>query len=246
MGLEEQSHNDRYQAVMIRVSRLAESVGDYRNPNSLGSRFRQRRSAPLRAMIEAVHATKGEVNILDVGGLEDYWTIMPPDYLRQHNVHIVLLNLAPDVIPPQQGDIFRTEVGDGCNLHYADDSFDICHSNSVIEHVCSWANKSRFAIEVRRVAPNLFIQTPAFWFPYEPHVGFPIFHWLPEPIRQWIALHRKLAWSPRANNVTEAMDILEHASLLNVHQMRYLFPDCHLIKERFCGMTKSYVAVRSA
>ena len=230
---------------MMRVSKLAESIGDYRNPNSLGSRFRQRRSAPLREMIQAVYAKKGTVSILDVGGLEDYWTIMPSDYLRQHRVNIALLNLEPDVVPAQQADIFRTEVGDGCDLHYPDYSFDICHSNSVIEHVGSWSRKAQFAAEVRRIAPNVFVQTPAFWFPYEPHVGFPIYHWFPEPTRLWIALHRNLAWSPRAKDVTEAMSILEHASLLNARQMAYLFPDCRLIKERFCGMTKSYVAVRS-
>jgi hypothetical protein len=52
--------------------RLAERVGNYTDPNSMGSKMRRRRSAPLRRMIEAVYARQGQVSILDVGGMEYY------------------------------------------------------------------------------------------------------------------------------------------------------------------------------
>jgi hypothetical protein len=78
---------------------IAQLIGDYDNPASMGSRFRQRRSGLLREMIARTHRRKGTVSILDVGGLENYWTIFPAEFLREHRVRIVLLNLEADVFP---------------------------------------------------------------------------------------------------------------------------------------------------
>jgi hypothetical protein len=141
---------------------IAQVIGDYDNSTSMGSKFRQRRSGPLRDMIARIHREKRSVSILDVGGMENYWTIFPEDFLRQKRVRIVLLNLEKDIFSVRQEDIFSTSVGDGCALSYDDDSFEICHSNSVIEHVGSWRRKSAFAQETSRVAPCYFHQTPNF------------------------------------------------------------------------------------
>ena len=223
---------------------IAQRVGDYDNPASMGSRFRQRRSGPLREMIARTHREKGAVSILDVGGLENYWNIFPAAFLREHRVRIVLLNLEGDVFPVRQPDVFSTSVGDGCGLPYKDGSFDICHSNSVIEHVGGWRRKVAFARETSRVAPRYFHQTPNFWFPWEPHFGTPFFHWLPEPARLWLAFRRSLGWDKPVTNIDDGMAIVEHASLLTRFMMRHLYPDGEIVGERLGGMTKSFVAVR--
>src|SRR3546814_10323990 len=63
-------------------------------------------------------------------------------------------------------------------------SFDIAHSNSVIEHVITWDNMKNFARETRRVAAWHYVQTPYFWFPVDPHFyKLPFYHWLPRPLR---------------------------------------------------------------
>lgn len=195
-------------------------------------------------MIEAVFKERGAVSILDLGRLESYWNIVDKDYLVAHKVTILLLNLPDDVMPVKRADIFKTESGDGCALAFPDNSFDICHSNSVIEHVGSWRNKEAFALEVTRVAKMYFYPTPNYWFPWEPQFGFPIFHWLPEPLRLWIVRHYALGWQARANDVKESMKIMEYASLLNYDMFSFLYPDAEIKRERLLGITRSFTAIK--
>ena len=94
------------------------------------------------------------------------------------DVEITLLNLTlvetdlPNVI---------SIAGDATDLSdFADKSFDIAFSNSVIEHLFSFQNQQKMALEAQRVSRYHFIQTPNFWFPIEPHWVFPCFQFLPK------------------------------------------------------------------
>lgn len=223
---------------------LTTSIGDYTNPRSLGSRFRRRRFAPLKRVFERIHAAKGRVEILDVGGRESYWNIVPADELAALGARITLLNLPEDCDPVERDDVFVAVAGDGCALPWPDRSFDVSHSNSVIEHVFGWQNKVAFAREAMRVADVWFHQTPNFWFPWEPHFGMPFFHWMPEPWRIALTMRRRLAWSERSRDVDEAMRVVELASLLCHAQVAHLFPGATIRRERLAGLTKSFVATR--
>ncbi|GAC1436781.1 MAG: hypothetical protein NVSMB51_08980 [Solirubrobacteraceae bacterium] len=68
-------------------------------------------------------------------------------------------------------------------LPFDDGAFDLVYSSSVIEHIPP-ADRSRFARELMRVAGGLFVQTPAFSFPLEPHALLPAAHWLPPAARR--------------------------------------------------------------
>jgi SAM-dependent methyltransferase len=72
--------------------------------------------------------------------------------------------------------------GDACALPFPDSSFDVVHSNAVIEHVGARERQEAFVREALRVGGRLFVTTPNRWFPIEVHTRLPLVHWLPEPL----------------------------------------------------------------
>jgi hypothetical protein len=219
---------------------------DYKDPNSLGSRMRRKRAAPLAALIEAAYAKHGHVSLLDVGGRRLYWDILPQDFLRRNKVTVTLLNLPFD-LHGADDDIFKHIAGDACNMkQFADLSFHIAHSNSVIEHVGGWGSVKRFAAEIRRVAAALFVQTPYFWFPVEPHYVCPLLHWTPRPIQERVLLNFALGYKgKKAESLDAAISEVDTIPrLLDMRAYRLLFPDCEIQKERFFLLTKSLIALR--
>ena len=180
-----------------------------------------------------------------MGGRETYWNALTPDFLAQHDVQITILNL-PCEQAGEDSRMFIHAVGDACALEqYPDHSFDIVHSNSVIEHVGNWDRIKAFAREVRRLAPNVFVQTPYFWFPIEPHFIKLAHHWLPKPLRSSMWLRFKMGARGRAADLDEAMrQVDDEPYLLDMRMFRFLFPDCRIIRERFCLFTKSMVAFK--
>ena len=206
-----------------------------------GNRFRQRRLARFLALVDEVVAVKGSCRILDVGGRHAYWQALEPLW-RDRPCHITLVNLASETVSDRR---FASIAGDACDLaRFGDRSFDLVHSNSVIEHVGRWQDQRRMADEVRRLAPRYFVQTPNFWFPIEPHFRVPLIHWLPEPWRVGIVMRHACGFYPRARSRDEARRILDDARLLDCGAMAELFPDAAIERERFAGFTKSLIAIR--
>ncbi|WP_199270358.1 class I SAM-dependent methyltransferase [Stappia indica] len=215
------------------------------SPASSSNVFRKRRVQRLKAMVADHVAAKGRCRIVDLGGTPEFWHVWR-DEMNFDGVTITCINLG--FTAGTDGSLpIELVHGSACDLpEHADNSFDVAFSNSVIEHVGSWANKSAFAREARRLAPSHMIQTPSFWFPIEPHARFPLLHWLPDPLVYRIHLAMRTGFYPRAANLDEAMVSLEDARLLDGRQMRYLFPDSELVTERFIGLPKSLMAVRHA
>lgn len=207
--------------------------------------MRARRLAPLAKLISKVHSQKGEVSILDVGGRETYWMALPLKFLKENEVRITILNLPSD-LAGDDSEIFTHAEGDACEMgRYPNDSFDIVHSNSVIEHVGDWSRIKAFANETRRLAPRLFVQTPYFWFPIEPHFIKLAHHWLPKSLRASMWMRFKMGERERADNIDEAMCQLDDEPyLLDMRMFKFLFPDCQIIRERILIFTKSMVAFR--
>nr|WP_319491758.1 methyltransferase domain-containing protein [uncultured Desulfobacter sp.] len=137
---------------------------------------------PLLKIIESVSNRNGHVNIIDIGGTEKYWNIVPRRFLDQFGVKITIVNLPGSSLPDNHGP-FTFVHGDGRDLSMFDtNSFDVAHSNSVVEHVGDWNKMIAFSNELRRVAKKYFIQTPNYWFPIEPHCMTPFFHWYPSQV----------------------------------------------------------------
>jgi SAM-dependent methyltransferase len=215
------------------------TVARYR-PDSDNS-FRARRFVMIRQIIGAIIAEKGFCNILDVGGTPGYWTLLGTD-LDWRKLNITLVNLTA---PPTNSPNLQSVVGDARNLHqYSDSSFDLVHSNSVIEHVGRWSDMQLMANEVRRLAPRYVVQTPYFWFPIEPHARFPLLHWMPESWRYRILMRRSIGFWRRQPDLGNAVAAVQSAVLLDIGQMRYLFPESKIVIERVFGIPKSITAVR--
>jgi hypothetical protein len=140
---------------------------------------------------------------------------------------------------------FRELIGDARDLDVLDGSYDLVHSNSLLEHVGSWDDMRAVAATVRRVAPAYFIQTPYFWFPVEPHYRTPFIHWLPGSWQYRLVMARRLGFMRKAATISDAMATVDGIRLLDARQMGELFPDAEIRHERLLGLTKSLVAVRA-
>lgn len=206
-----------------------------------GNDFRRRRLAGFLAIVDEVLRDKGECRVLDLGGEVGYWAGLR-DLWTDRPLRITLVNRMGQVSPDERIDAL---VGDACALpDLTDGSFDVVHSNSVLEHVGDWASKRRMAAETRRLAPRYFVQTPNFWFPMEPHFRTLFIHWLPRPIGRAMVMSRARGCFHRATSVDEAYWMLDDSSLLDARDMAELFPDAKIVRETVMGMTKSLTAIR--
>ena len=193
--------------------------------------FRKRRMQQF----EREFGLKSDHKLIDIGGTPGNWSLVDVQ------PEILLVNIDEDVW--ERGRI-RKVKGDATRLEFGDNSFDIAYSNSVIEHVGGWPEIAAFAREIRRVAPQYYVQTPNKWFPLEVHFHMLFLHWLPFRIARHLVRYLSLfGWTM---NPTQARidEKLRNINLLSEAQVKELFPDARIFKERFLGMTKSFVAVK--
>lgn len=213
---------------------LLRRIADPENPGSWAARMRRKRFV---LFLELLKQVPPPVRILDVGGTEEFWKLMPLSGAGQ--AHITVLNTVE----------FKTTLnnvtsvaGDACRLEqYAERSFDVVFSNSVIEHLGTLTAQQQMSAEVRRVGRRYFIQTPNRWFPMEPHFLFPCFQFLPFRARVWIASHYPAGWYCRPGDPAGAAREVEAIRLLGRREFQALFPEGILYRERFCGLTKSFI-----
>ena len=135
----------------------------YDDPASLRVRFRRRRFRRVARLVDEILSHRATCRILDLGGSLQDWKV-GADYLRtvRDRLEITLVNLDPATVADAA--LFRAVTGDACDLRaMPGGAYDLVHSNSVIEHVGSWAQMKRMAGEVRRLAPRYYVQTPYFW-----------------------------------------------------------------------------------
>jgi len=210
-------------------------------------RFRRRRFAQIEAIIGKLLEQADNVRILDVGGRAEYWNMLSP-HLRSQ-VHLTILNYEAELEAysneVEEGLQYQHATGDACDMpQYGDGSFDLVHSNSVIEHVGSYANMQAFAREVRRVGRAYYVQTPNFWFPIDPHIAFPFLHWMPDPVRLFAFTHFRLGVAKKVE-FAGALARMDDCRMISRRFMRALFPDADHSRERFALVfTKSLIAMR--
>ena len=129
-------------------------------------------------------------------------------------------------------------VGDGRQLPFKDNEFQIVFSNSVIEHLGDLLSQQKFAKEIARVGVNYFVQTPYKYFFMETHFMLPLIQFIPRTYRRMIA--RIFTNFGLVHSEEELTSI----RLLSYLDMKSLFPDAVILREKILFMTKSLIAVK--
>lgn len=210
-------------------------------PGSFGNRNRSRRFEAFEQLFAGVGDGLGRpVKILDVGGTNSFWE--QRGWSEREDVQITTANLEKE---EKKHANIETRVMDATKMdEFADGSFDIVFSNSVIEHLRTLEAQAAMAAEVRRLADRHWVQTPNFWFPMEPHFLTPAWHWLPVSARIALLRRRRWGWRGPCPDPEEARQLVKEIRLLRKRELQALFPDSRLFEERFLGLVKSFVAVR--
>jgi hypothetical protein len=213
---------------------MANKLFDPRHGKSFNQGFRAKRFEFFKSLLQKID--RGEpIKILDVGGTQIYWERM--NFSGHENVFITLLNL--DLAPVSDAN-FSSIKGNACDLsEFEDNHFDVVYSNSVIEHLFTLENQRKMADEVRRVGKNYFIQSPNFYFPIEPHWLFPFFQFFPFGLRVWLTRNFNLGHYTKSASHADAVLRVNEVQLLTEKQMRSLFPEGDVYRERFFGLKKS-------
>src|SRR5688500_16665970 len=106
---------------------LFKKIADNSSNQSLSHSMRFQRFIYFKSLIQKLNKP---INILDIGGTQEYWVNMGLD---NKDFKITLLNLSEQETTSPN---FCSVAGDATNMdNYADNSFDVVFSNSVIEHL---------------------------------------------------------------------------------------------------------------
>lgn len=207
------------------------------NPRSLGFKFRKKRLQEFENLFFTHFAGAEKIEILDVGGKEYFWK--PSSLLNHPGVRITLLNLH---LEKTSHSAIQAVKGDATSMpEFGENSFDLVFSNSVIEHLYTWENQQKMASEILRVGKRHFIQTPNIYFPIEAHYALPFAQYYPKAVLHFILTQTKLSRFKRWNPA-EASQYQDEIRLLTKSEMKALFPESILLKEKALGLTKSFTA----
>lgn len=170
-----------------------------------------------------------------MGGTWAYWQSRVD---RIAPVDLTLLNVTPETTAPPH---VRCLAGDARDLSaFADQSFDLVFSNSVIGHVGGWGDQRQMAAEIRRVGRAYWVQTPNQRFPIDWRTYVPAFHWLPAQMQAHAFYTLPVGRYRRAATWAEALEWATRVRNLTRQELTQLFPEATITPERIGGFVKSY------
>ncbi|MBY0441675.1 MAG: class I SAM-dependent methyltransferase [Mycobacteriaceae bacterium] len=213
---------------------LRDVATDVNSTRSLSGRARTRRWQHLIEIFPAF----SEMRVLDLGGTPDSWRLAP--VLPKSVTTVNLLPLASSAAG------ITAIHADVCDLPSAvtSERFDLVFSNSLLEHLGGHARRQQFVDHVHSLADRHWVQTPYRYFPVEPHWLFPGMQWLPYEVRVQISMR----WNRghiRTYTRADAQEQVDEIDLIGIAQMRRYFPSSIIWYERFAGLVKSLVAIRT-
>jgi len=199
--------------------------------NKTSDSFRKKRMVRFIDLLRVNQKDK----ILDVGGLPDFWHGVG----LAENVTLLNRNESPE------SNSIKTIKGDARNMNmYSNKSIDIVFSNSVIEHVGNFSDQKLMAKEIQRIGKKYWVQTPNKHFPIELHFCFPFLQYLPRIFQDIIVQYWPFSFPKKWG--LDPIKELNHLRLITYSEMKILFPNSIIIKERFMGFTKSLIAYNNS
>jgi hypothetical protein len=202
------------------------------NKDSLGNQFREKR---FSFFLKKFNKMQKPISILDVGGKINFWENRG---LAGNNDYIItIVNIEKEKSLYSN---IKTKMGDATDLSpFNDKSFDVVHSNSVIEHLYYSENQKKMASEIIRVGQKYIVQTPNKYFFLEPHYLLPFFQFIPDKLKYLILTKTKLSrlkkWDKKF-----ASQYIEEIRLLSLKEIKVFFPSSKIYFEKFLGMNKSF------
>lgn len=210
---------------------------DNTNPNSLANKFRRKR---FKLFMDFIKDFPRPVKILDAGGTVNYWEQVGIAGNEEFEITIVNLEIPQNML---YNNIILAK-GDVTDLSmFRDKSFDIVFSNSVIEHIPTAEGRQRMADEIKRVGKSYFIQTPNYYFPFEPHFLLPLFQYYPKRFKIFLLTHFNIGWFKKCENNEVALRLLENNKLLKPVELKSYFPSSKIFYEKFLLFNKSIIVI---
>jgi predicted SAM-dependent methyltransferase len=202
------------------------------NKYSLGNQFREKR---FSFFLEKINKIQKPVTILDVGGKINFWENR--GLAGNLKYIITIVNIEKEKSSYSN---LNTVIGNATDLsQFNDKSFDIVHSNSVIEHLYNFENQKKMASEIIRIGQKHIVQTPNKYFFLEPHYLLPFFHYLPDKLKYFILTKTKLSRLKKWDK-NFAIQYINEIRLLSEKETKTLFPKSTIYYEKFFGMNKSF------
>jgi SAM-dependent methyltransferase len=165
-------------------------------------------------------------------------------YEGRNNIIITLLNLNTQ---KTYSDNIHSIEGNACDLsRFKNKSYDIVFSNSVIEHVGNFQMQNKIAKEVMRVGKAIYIQTPNYWFPFEPHTLTIGYQFLPLKIRIFLIQNFDQGWTGKFKDKEKAKEAANNVHLLSKSDLKELFPNSIIKKKYFMFLVKSFILIQTS
>lgn len=213
---------------------MLKKLAQVKNNDSLSNSLRRKR---FELFLELTRKLSQPIKIIDIGGTQNYWEKV--GFFKKNEVVVTLVNLRKDETTRNNFKSMRASAIDLRNFYNKD--FDLVYSNSTIEHLGSFENQKKMAEEILSFNKPYIVQTPNKYFPIEPHFLFPFFQFLPMALRVLLLQHFNLGWRKRQKNKQKALESVSEIRLMNREELKKIFPEGTLVKERFFGLTKSFI-----
>lgn len=179
--------------------------------------------------------------VLDLGGGTFFWDLAREEGLPVPKVTIVNLDKPRTTVP----DYAEWIVADVLQLNLQDFQFDVVFCNSLIEHLGNRESQKKLADAIQQLADRYFVQTPDRRFFFEPHLLTPFVHWLPATLRKNM-IRNFTVWGLLVRpSRAQCQALANEICLLDAAEMSALFPSGEVHVEKFMGLPKSVIAIRT-